>query len=148
VGVRAGPVDADATDPLSGTWNMVWRGDDGAEGTAFTLRFEGADTGTVEVLNDENESETWFELDGDVLRLGFTRTFAKPPSWPADSPFPSGGWPENTTFEGDRDSDGSFLGTWYRDDWECNPGLNPPCSYKDVRMSFAARAERESQVKN
>ncbi|PKQ17575.1 MAG: hypothetical protein CVT68_07820 [Actinobacteria bacterium HGW-Actinobacteria-8] len=137
-------VDADAPGPLSGTWNMVWRGDDGAEGTAFTLRFEGAYTGTVEVLNDENESETWFELEGDVLRFGFTRTFAKPTSWPADSPFPAGGWPENITFEGDRGGDGSFLGTWYRDDWECNPRLNPPCSYKDVRISFPARVERES----
>lgn len=122
---------------------MVWRGDDGAEGTVFILRFNGSNTGTVDVLNDENESETWFELEGDVLRLGFTRTFQKPTSWPADSPFPAGGWPEQTTFEGDLDGNGSFLGTWYRDDWECIPGLNPPCSYKEVRMSFAARVERE-----
>ena len=136
-------VDADDATPLSGTWVMFWRNSQGSENAAFTLRFNGSNTGNLEVLNDDNESETWFELEDDVLSFGFTRTFEAPTNWPAGNPFPPDGWPENSTFEGDRDSDGNFLGKWYRDDWECSPDVSPPCSYNLERTFFSAWLERE-----
>jgi len=139
--------DADGSNdegPLSGTWSMWWRNAENSENVAFTLRFDGLNTGTVEVLNDEDAFDSWFEFEDDVLRFGFTRMFEPPANWPAGNPFPAGGWPENSTFEGTRDSDGQFLGKWYRDDWECRPELSPPCSYKDVRTFSVAWVERES----
>ena len=85
------PTEADAADssdegPLSGTWSMWWRNANDSDSVAFTLRFNGLDTGTVEVLNDENAFDTSFTFEDDRLSFGFTRMFEPPPNWPADNP--------------------------------------------------------------
>jgi hypothetical protein len=141
----AGPefIDADGSTSLTGTWTMYWRNAADTDSAAFTLRFNGVNGGTVEVLNDETESDTWIELEGDELRFGFTRTFQAPASWPPGSPFPAEGWDETSEFRGTRVSEGQFLGTWYRDDWECRPDLTPPCSTKPDPRLFTAWIEQE-----
>ncbi len=130
-------VDADGGTPLNGTWTMYWRNSEGSESAAFTLRFNGVNGGTVEVLNDETESDTWIEFDGDELRFGFTRTFT-------GNSYPAGGWDEKSEFTGAQVSDGQFLGRWYRDDWECSPDLVPPCVTKPDPSFYTAWIEQES----
>jgi hypothetical protein len=127
--------------PLSGTWTMWWRNAENSDNVAFTLRFNGLNTGTVEVLNDENEFDTSFTFEDDGLSFGFTRMFEPPPNWPEDNPF--GGWPEKSTFEGTRVSDGQFLGKWFRDDWECRPERQPPCVTKPEPNVYTSWLERE-----
>jgi hypothetical protein len=136
-------VDADGGTPLSGTWTMYWRNSEGTDSAAFTLRFHGAEGGTVEVLNDETESDTWIVLDGEELRFGFTRTFQAPAKWPADNPYPAGGWDEKSEFTGQRVSDGQFLGRWYRDDWECRPDFVPPCVTQPDPAVYTAWIEQK-----
>jgi len=136
-------VDADGATPLSGTWVMYWRNVEGNDSPAFTLRFNGVNGGSVEVLNDETESDTWIEFDGDELRFGFTRTFDLSDNWPEGTPYPAGGWDEKSEFKFTRVSDGQFLGTWFRDDWECRPDRTPACATNPIPNSFTAWIERE-----
>lgn len=138
-------VDADGSTPLNGTWVMYLRNSEGTDKAAFTLRFNGVNGGTVEVLNDETESDTWIELTGDELRFGFTRTFQASANWAENTaiPFPAGGWDEKSEFKGTRVSDGQFSGNWYRDDWECRPDVNPPCSTKPDPSLHTAWIEQE-----
>jgi hypothetical protein len=124
-------VDADGATPLSGTWVMYWRNSEDTDSPAFTLRFNGVDGGTVEVLNDETEFDTWIEFDGDVLRFGFTRMMER-----VD-------WPEKSDFTGTHISDGQFLGNWFRDVWECDPNRTPPCVTEPDQVSYTAWIERQ-----
>ena len=136
-------VDTDGSNPLSGTWVMYWRNAEDTDSAAFTLRFNGVNGGSVEVLNDNTESDTWIELDGNTLRFGFTRTSTPPASWPADVPFPAEALDEKTEFNGTRVSDGQFLGNSYRDGWECQPDLTPPCSTNPNPDFYTAWIEQE-----
>lgn len=136
-------VDAGGATPLNGTWVMYWRNAEGSENPAFTLQFNGVNGGSVDVLNDETESDTWIEFDGDELRFGFTRTFDAPEKWPEGTPFPAGGWEEKSEFVGTRVSDGQYLGNWYRDDWECRPDRTPPCSTGPDPSFFTSWIEQE-----
>lgn len=86
---------------LSGAWSMWWTNSLGDQSVAFTLRFNGDTSGTVEVLNDNTEYDTFFELDDEVVWLGFTRVLDP-------------GGPASSFFIGTFAEDGIVYGEWTR----------------------------------
>ena len=146
-GATGGPIDsADPIDsaegsidstagPLSGTWAMYWTGDSQSESQAFTITFTGADTGTLEILNDDTESATTFEVEGDQVTFEFTRAFD----------VPNGEWPEKSVFVGVLQGRNEMSGEWSRQGWECRPEPDAGCSYDDEWSRFPSRLIRISE---
>ncbi len=124
-----GSAGADPSGPLAGTWDMYWTNSEGVERKGFTIRFIGAETGTVEILEDATEYGTEFTLDGDTLWFTFTRVFD----------LDTGEWPETSVFEGTLSGSGEITGEWERQDWSCSPDADPPCSYGPKPLYFPAR---------
>ncbi len=102
--------------PISGTWAMYWTNSKGSESQAFTITFTGSDTGTLEILNDDTESNTTFKVKGDEVMFEFTRTFQAP----------IGDWPEKSRFVGILKGRNEMSGEWAREDWECWPDQDKP----------------------
>jgi hypothetical protein len=95
--------------PISGTWAMYWTNSKGSESQGFTIRFTGGDTGTLEILEDDTEFNTTFEVEGDQVMFEFTRTFQ----------VPIGDWPEKSYFVGVLTGRNDMSGEWARQGWEC-----------------------------
>ena len=95
--------------PISGTWAMYWTNSEGSESQAFTIRFTGGGTGTLEILEDYTEFNTAFEVEGDQVMFEFTRTFQ----------VPIGDWPEKSYFVGVLTGRNEMSGEWAREGWEC-----------------------------
>ncbi len=76
------PKDPDGTEaaagPLAGTWDMYWT-NSRASNKGLHHPFIGAETGTVEILEDTTEYGTEFMLNGDTLWFTFTRVFISTP---------------------------------------------------------------------
>lgn len=68
-------------------------------------------SGTVDVTNDETETETFFELEGDVLSMGWTRSTS-----PNDTD------PGPDYFVGNVVDEKTIEGVWYRPISECSYG--------------------------
>lgn len=115
---------------LSGTWSLWWTNSLGDESVAFTIRFLGVRDGTVEILNDETETDTSFEWNGDEVSFRFTRLVG------------DRNVPEESRWEGTWSSSAEWEGTWSREDWECPP---PPgdCTIGPGFTDFDSRLVRE-----
>ena len=126
--------DANGDGPLGGsTWNMWWTNSEGSESVALVIRFIGDTSGTIEILNDDTESATSFELNDDALSFEFTRLIGDREV------------PERSKWDGEFDP-GRYLvasGTWQREDWSCPP---PPsaCEIGPGFTSFDSELVRES----
>ena len=118
---------------LSGTWDMYFTNSEGTESIGFTVRFIGADAGTVEILEDTTVRDASFDVDGDQVRFTFTRVFD----------LPTGDWPETSVFEGTLTGDDRMIGEWERQDWSCEPGRDPVCKYGEKPTKFRSRLVRK-----
>jgi hypothetical protein len=122
-------------DVQSGTRAMYWTNANGEEDQAFTIRFDGDDRGTIEILNDDTEYDTVFRLlDGGKVWFTSTRVFD----------IQGVAWPEITIFEGTFVRADKISGEWAREDWECLPGRDPPCKYLPDAVGDPSRLVRES----
>lgn len=131
-------VNSDAVGPLSGTWTMYWTPKKMTERPAFTVRFTGTDRGTVEILNEDTESNAHFRLDGDLVWFTFTRVF--------DIETDDSGivkWPEISVFEGAFTGVDGISGEWAREAWDCVPDRDPPCVIKPDAIGDKSRLVRE-----
>ena len=79
----------------------------GDERPAFTIRFDGDDRGTVEILNDDTEFDITFRFDGDRLWFTFTRVFDI-----EISESQTVKWPEIGIFEGSFHGLDEVAGEW------------------------------------
>jgi hypothetical protein len=124
---------------LSGTWDMYATNSEGHDRQVFTVRFVGADSGTIDILNDDAEYDTVFRLldDGKVW-FTFTRIF---PFKPTNSPAIE--WTEISVFEGTFVGPDEISGEWARDDWDCVPDRDPPCEYKTDATGAPSRLARQ-----
>jgi len=121
--------------PLSGTWDVYWTNSDGEENQAFTIRFVGADAGTVEFVEGAYEvMDATFEVNGDQVAFAFTRIFNQ-----AD-----GDWPEASTFEGTLTAAGRIVGEWTRQNWSCAADLSgkSTCRYEPDLARYPSRLVR------
>lgn len=120
----AGPGGDGSSDagPLSGTWTMWWINDDGSRSDAFIIRFNGVDSGTLEILNDETEIDTFFTVDGDLVTLGFTRLRALDPKYYTQESVAA-----ISFFIGEFEDDNSINGLWEREGYSCSPDGDPQC---------------------
>ena len=126
---------SDTAGPISGTWAMYWTNSEGSESQGFTITFTGSDTGTLEIHEDDTESQTSFTVEGDQVRFKFTRTF--------DLEEPFGDWPEGSTFNGTLMGRNEILGKWARQGWECSP--DGGCNHTADWSPYDARLIRISE---
>ena len=112
---------------------MYTIGSDGNERHAFTLQFVGADTGTIEVVEDATEFDATFELDDDRVSFTFTRILD----------VLSGDWSEMSRFEGRLVETNEITGEYVREDWSCLPDRDPQCAYESEPLRFVARLVRQ-----
>jgi len=108
------------TGELSGVWEMSWftsTGDYGRGG--FTLVFEGTNSGTINLLNDDYEYDTAFGLDGNDVWFAFTRDFGT-----GGVVAPPGNVAGRSLFKGSFVGPDEIEGLWIRDDWSCDPDGN------------------------
>lgn len=87
---------------------MWWTNVLGDTSPGFTIRFSGDTSGTIEVLNDNTDTETFFELNDDTVRLGFTRVLEHT-------------GPEKDFFIDTFAEDGIVYGEWTREGGEDGP---------------------------
>jgi len=109
--------DSGGADGLAGTWTMYWTNSMDNESPAFTVVFKGANTGTLEILEDPTVSETSFVLEGDKVEFLFTRTMKTD----IDDVL------EESSFLGTLTEPDLIVGEWGRQDWECWPEPNAGC---------------------
>ncbi len=100
---------AEAEGPISGEWTLRWTNAEGNTSSAFVLRLNGVDSGTVDVLNDETDYDGFFELEGDDLSMSWTRVL--------ENTGPSSDYFVGKVFDED-----TIEGTWYRPGSECSNG--------------------------
>jgi hypothetical protein len=131
-------LDSSDANNLKGTWAMYWTNANGSENQAFTIRFDGGDKGTLEILNDDTEFDTTFRFDGDRVWFTFTRIFDIEIS---DSQTIK--WPEIRIFEGSFHGLDEISGEWAREDWDCVPDRDTPCKYHEDAVGDPARLVRE-----
>jgi len=120
---------AGADGPLSGDWTLWWTNSEGDTSPAFTIRFNGMNSGTVDVTNDATEEDTFFELEGDVLTMGWTRVLERTGA-------------RSDYFIGNVFDDDTIEGVWYRPGSEC---FNGEC--EDVILEFEVVLFRD-ELKN
>ena len=101
---------------ISGDWTLWWTNADGNTNPAFGIRFKGVDSGTVDVTNDDTATDTFFELEGDELSLGWTRVV--------------GGEPSTDYFVGTIFDEDTIEGVWYRPGSECSNGVCVPTTWE------------------
>ena len=126
-------------DPLSGTWTMWWINDDGSRSDAFTIRFNGAESGTLEILNDETEIDTFFTVDGDLVTLGFTRLQALDPKY-----YTQESVADISFFIGEFEDGNSIDGLWEREGYSCSPDGHPQCVLGTDPISLPAGLVRDN----
>ena len=126
---------SDTAGPISGTWAMYWTNVKKSENQAFTITFTGSDTGTLEILNDDTEFDTTFQVDGDEVMFEFTRTFE----------VPIGDWPEKSYFVGVLKGRNEMTGEWARQGWECWPDPDAGCASEVEWSRYPSRLIRISE---
>jgi hypothetical protein len=112
---------------------MSWTNSEGNESPAFTITFEGTDTGTLEILNDDTETETSFTVEGDKVEFLFTRTMTTDPATVL----------EESSFVGTLTGPDSIVGEWGRQDWECWPDPNAGCRTTAYWTWYPSRLVRQ-----
>ncbi len=126
---------SDAEGSISGTWAMYWTNDAGSENQAFTITFTGTDTGTLEIHNDETESQTSFTVEGEKVEFEFTRTM----STDIDDVL------EESSFLGTLAGADLIVGDWGRQDWKCWPDPNAGCRTTPNWDWYPSRLVRTSE---
>lgn len=125
--------------PLSGTWIMWWINANGTRNDAFRIRFNGVGSGTLEILNDETEIDTFFTVDGDLVTFGFTRLQALDPEY-----YTQDNVPDISFFIGEFEDDNSIEGLWTNEGYSCSPVDEPPCVLGTEPFTDVAGLTRES----
>lgn len=124
---------SDTAGSISGTWAMYWTNSEGNESPAFTITFKGTDTGTLEILNDDTETETSFTIEDDKVEFLFTRTMRTDPATVL----------EESSFRGTLTGADSIVGEWGRQNWECWTDPNPGCRTMPNWDWYPARLVRQ-----
>lgn len=144
--VRADDADIDAPEdqseaegPLSGTWIMWFIKPDGNRGDVFRIRFNGVDSGTLEILNNETEIDTFFTVDSDLVTFGFTLLSPLNPEYYTQENVPAVSF-----FIGEFEDDNSIDGLWENEGYSCSPADEPPCVLGAEPFTQVAGLIRES----
>ena len=124
---------------LSGTWTMWWVNANGQRSDAFTIRFNGVDSGTLEILEDETEIDTFFTVDGDLVTFGFTLLRPLDPEYYTQESVPA-----ISFFIGEFEDANSVEGLWEREGYSCSPDTQPQCNLGTNPSTHPAGLIRES----
>ncbi len=124
---------------LSGTWIMWWINANGNRSDAFRIRFNGVDSGKLEILNNETEIDTFFTVDGDLVTFGFTRLQALDPEY-----YTQDNVSAISFLIGEFEDDNSIDGLWETEGYSCRPDGEPQCVPGTGPITEVAGLTRES----